>query len=475
LVADSGLLLALLLLALAPLWPSHQPVSTVEGSADAWQLALPWMAVMLAASSTVVQLLQGEGIDRFLTLLAAILGALLAASQFLAHRDSLILLRQSRLSEKTLADVIARAPVGIARLSTEFKMLAANPSLGVLLRDRPEALAGSAIVKYLPPDVQPQMREKLAALASGEREIVESEVPMVRADGAPAWVQLTSTTVKKPTGQVDYFLAMMQDITERHEAEQTSRATLAELERLNQVKTEFLQTISHEFKTALIGIEGFSELMRDGTDVTTNEVREFARDIHSGAERLSKMVDELLELDHVEKADSPILLGLVDMNTVIRREVEQMKLGSDGLTFTAMLDPNLPGIVGDAAKLSQLANMLLRNAVRYSPDGGQIVVATRTHIGQLEVSVTDQGLGMRADFDNPLFSSDDLYAKNPIRRVVGTGLGLGIARHIVALHGGRIWMDRLDGIGFEAHVTFPLEMTAPIAGAGLQAASGRAS
>ena len=472
-VADAGLVLALLVLVLAPLWPASPPVMTPEDSADAWQLALPWMAVLLASVSSVIQLLQGEGIDRFLTVLAAIFGALLAASQFLAHKDSLVLLRKSRLSEKTLADVIGRAPVGIARVSTQLRILAANPSLGVLLRDPPDVLAGSTIVKYLPADVQPHMREALAALASGEHEIIESEIPLVRADGTRAWVHLTSTAVKKPTGPVDYFLAMMQDITERHEAEQASSASLTELERLNQVKTEFLQSISHEFRTALIGIEGFSELMQEGTDISPHEVKEFARDIHTGAERMNQMLTEFLDLDHVEKSSAPITLGSVDMNTVIRREIERIELGTDGLTFTAMLDPSLPLIVGDQSQFAQLARLLLSNAVRYSPDGGQILVATRTHVGQLEVSVRDQGAGMRADFDNPLFDSDDLYAKNPIRRVVGTSLGLGMARKIVALHGGRIWMDRLDGIGFEAHVTFPLDRVAPNANA--QSASAQAT
>jgi len=298
---------------------------------------------------------------------------------------------------------------------------------------------------------------------------------MIRADGTRAWVHLATTTVKKPGGQVDYFLAMLEDNTARHDAEQAARTNLAELEQLNQLKTKFLQSISHEFKTALIGIEGFSELMKVSTDIDPDEVREFARDIHSGAERLNQMVTEFLDLDQVETGTARVLLGPVDMNAIIRREIELAKQGTDGLSFTAMLDPNLAVMVGDQGKLSVLVQVLLGNAVKYSPDGGQIIIATRTRAGQLEVSVTDQGVGVRADFDNPLFDGDDLYANNPIRRVVGTGLGLGLARQIVALHGGRIWMDRLDGIGSEANVLFPVNITARIASASVQPASSKAS
>jgi PAS domain S-box-containing protein len=191
------------------------------------------------------------------------LGAFLAASQFLAHRESLMVLRKSRLSEKTLADMISHAPVGIARVNTELKVIAANPSLGGLLREPPEVIAGSSIIKYASPEAQPQMRQGLDGLSSGRSEVIESEVPIARADGSLAWVGLTATAVKKSNGEVDYLLAMLQDTTARHEAEEVSRTNLAELERLNRLKTEFLQSISHEFKTALIGIEGFSELMGD--------------------------------------------------------------------------------------------------------------------------------------------------------------------------------------------------------------------
>jgi signal transduction histidine kinase len=189
----------------------------------------------------------------------------------------------------------------------------------------------------------------------------------------------------------------------------------------------------------------------------------------------NQMVGEFLELDHVENMPAAMQVGPVDLNAVIRGAVDEVKQGTDGMKLTAMLDPNLAVMLGDEARLAELVRLLLNHAVRHSPDGGQIVVSSRTHVGQIEVSVMDHGIGVRADFDNPLFSGDDLYSTNPIRRVVGTGLGLGIARQIVALHGGRIWMDRLDGIGSEAHVTFPLDMTARTGGESKQSASAKAS
>ena len=102
---------------------------------------------------------------------------------------------------------------------------------------------------------------------------------------------------------------------------------------------------------------------------------------------------------------------------------------------------------------------LLGNAARYSPEGGRITVTTSIHGNTVTVSVKDEGLAARGDFDNRLFGQDDLYANNPIRKIVGTALGLGIVRQVVEMHGGRVWVDRVEGEGSEFH--FTLQATGP--------------
>jgi len=457
-VADGGAVGAFLLIALAPLWPAPSTVGAESSRVDMWQLALPWMAVLLTALITLVLVLQDHSLERFLALLIAILAALLAVSQILAHKNSVSLLALSRLSQKTLADIFAHAPIGMARADLDFNVIAANPSLGAMLREPIEVVIGSTITKYLPGEAQQQMRERLGALVSGTTDTVDAETPMILADGSRVWVQVTATAVNDSSGQIDYFLVTFQDVTTRHEAVEAARASLAGLEQLNEVKTEFLQSVAHEFKTAIIGIQGFSELIRDGKDLDANLVHEFASDINNSARRLDRMVTEIQTIDGVETGPSNIRLESVDVNAMIRREVEEIKTGTHGLTFTEKLEPGLTSVAGDAAKLSQVVSTLLRNATQHSPDGGQVIIASRTHVGQVEVSVKDQGLGARAEFDNPLFGQDDLYANNPIRRVIGIELGIGIARQIVALHGGRMWVDRLEGIGSEFHFTVPVSL-----------------
>jgi signal transduction histidine kinase len=318
-------------------------------------------------------------------------------------------------------------------------------------------MIGSTIAKYLPAEVQPLVFEKLGTLMSGAVDTVEADIPMIRADGSLVWVHLTSTAVKKMSGgETDYFLTTLQDASERHQVEEAARTNLGVLERLNQLKNEFLQSVSHEFKTALIGIEGFSKLMLDETELDANEIRAFATDIHNGATHLDRMVNEILDLDRVEAGRTTLQIQRLDLNIMIGREAAELRMEMDGALLITNLEPSLPAVAGDPAKLSEVVRNLLHNALKHSPDGGQIVISSGVRDGHVEVSVRDNGVGIRGDFDNRLFDLDDLYANNPIRKVVGTGLGLGIAREIVQMHGGRLWVDRLEGVGSEFHFTVPI-------------------
>src|SRR5919197_2869847 len=103
----------------------------------------------------------------------------------------------------------------------------------------------------------------------------------------------------------------------RHQAEEAARESLSTLDRLNKLKSEFLQSVSHEFKTALIGIQGFSEFMRDADELDVNDARSFADDIHREAERLDRMITEMVALDQVESNRANLRVAPVDVNALI--------------------------------------------------------------------------------------------------------------------------------------------------------------
>ena len=307
---------------------------------------------------------------------------------------------------------------------------------------------------------------KIKALTSGAQETVEGETESRRAGGSKVWMHWSATAVPNARGESEYFIAMFEDTTARHEADAASAATLDLMQRLNSLKTEFLQNVSHEFKTALIGIQGFSEFMRDADQLDVNDARAFAADINRDAERLDRMVTEMLALDRVETAGATLLLRPLDINVVIQHEAAKLRSESTAHVLELELEPNLPMVSGDVDKLREVIRSLLDNAARYSPDGGRITVTASAAGAVVTVTVRDEGEAVRSDFDNRLFGQDDVYADNPIRKVVGTGLRLGIARQVIEMHGGRFWVDRLEGKGSESHFTLKAISSFPASPAG---------
>jgi signal transduction histidine kinase len=283
--------------------------------------------------------------------------------------------------------------------------------------------------------------------------VAEDDIQARRADGSSIWVHWSANAVQDRSGATQYYVAMFEDTTARHETERAAAKSLEVLERLNTLKSEFLQNVSHEFKTALIGIQGFSEFMRDADELDLNDVRAFAADIYRDAERLDRMVTEMLALDRAESTRANLRVERVELSVVIRREAEATRKQVHGNTLVLNIQEDLPAVAGDDAKLSEVVRTLLDNAVKRSPEGGVITVSAAANASGVEVSVKDQGVTARAEFDERLFGENDLYANSPIRKVVGTGLGLGIARQVIELHGGRFWVG---GAGTEFHFSLPV-------------------
>jgi len=448
----------LLITGAAFLWSARpEAMHSNEVSIGLWQMALPWTAVLVAAASAVSLVVRGEPTDQFLTLLAATLATLLMVNQVLVRADAQALLIKSHESERLLTEMVAHARRGIVRTDRDFKIVGANPGLGVLFGLPTDAMLGSPIAKYVSVEGSQEVRAKLDRLMRGEISTLDLHVQGTHSDGHSLWLGASIFAVKDTAGGVDYALSYIEDLTDKHAAEQSAGSSLGVLQHLNQIRTEFIRSISHEFKTGLVGIQGFSELIADAKAIEADEAKTYARDIYASASRLVGLVTELVQLNDVEMSPMSLCLEPVDLNEVAGAEVEKSRPRMANVFLTMNRTPSMPTLLGDVARLSEVVDTLLVNALKYSPLGGEIVVSTGVSLGEAMVSVSDQGVGARMDFDNQIFESHDIYADSPIRKVVGTGLGLGIARQIVEMHGGHIWVERM-ATGSEFHFTIPLTL-----------------
>lgn len=460
-VLDSGWVVGFLLIALAPLWPgASSRVDTVEGPVQLWQLALPWIAVLAGAITVMERAATDQNLDRFATVLAGGLGVLFVASHVLSHRDSLDLLHKSRMTEaqverrsKLLDEILAHAPLGIARAGVDTNIIDVNPRMAALLRTTPDKMIGTPVAKYLHPDEYARVYEAFQPLMKGAVDTVESDSRAIRADGTEVWLHWSATSVRNALGRIAYFLVMYEDTDAEHAANEAAAAHLAGLERLNQLKSEFVSLVSHEFRTALVGITGFSEMIRD-EEVSLDEAKAYAGDINKESERLNRMINDMLDLDRIEAGRLTLHIESVDLNDLLQGAAGRTRVTSESHRVVCHFDGR-PIIRCDPDRVAQVAANLLGNAVKYSPDGGEIVVSTKLMGDEVDVSIRDHGVGIAPEFMHKLFSRYERYEKTS-GKILGTGLGLALAKQIVELHGGKISVSSELGDGSDFHFTLPV-------------------
>jgi len=224
------------------------------------------------------------------------------------------------------------------------------------------------------------------------------------------------------------------------------------------MKTEFTSMVSHEFRTALTGIQGMSELINGG-QMKLAEVHEYSGYIFQEAERVNRLITDMLDLDRLEAGKMKLEMSPIDLNAIVEGVAARSSVVSLKHRISTALEPNVPMVLGDSDRLVQVVTNLVSNAIKYSPVGGEVLISTHSVNGAVEVSIKDHGVGIPADFVDRLFGRFERYEKSP-SKVIGTGLGLAIARQIIEMHGGKIWVESAVGSGSVFHFTIPAVATA---------------
>jgi two-component system phosphate regulon sensor histidine kinase PhoR len=173
---------------------------------------------------------------------------------------------------------------------------------------------------------------------------------------------------------------------------------------------------------------------------------------------LTQMVQELLELSRIESGRAPLQLVPVPVADVVLPPVERLRPQAEraGLTLTVALPPDLPPLQADAERIQQVVTNLVHNAVKFTPPGGQVSVWAERAGDEVVVRVHDTGVGIPSDDLPRIF--ERFYKADRARSGGGTGLGLAIARHIVQAHGGRIWVESVEGQGSTFYFSLPLAL-----------------
>ncbi len=251
------------------------------------------------------------------------------------------------------------------------------------------------------------------------------------------------------------------DITERKRRELIeAEARAAQL--ANQAKSEFLASMSHELRTPLNAIIGFSDVLQEQYFGKLNEKqKEYVKDILDSGKHLLLLINDILDLSKIEAGKDELELSLVYFTELLEGSLIMIKEKAlkHGINLNLKIAKEIEGlrINADERKLKQIMFNLLSNAAKFTPDGGAIVVEARIEGEEMVTSVTDNGIGIAADDQKHLFERFYQVKGGILDKTPGTGLGLSLAKHMVDMHGGRIWAEsKGEGQGSRFTFTLPL-------------------
>jgi two-component system, sensor histidine kinase and response regulator len=223
----------------------------------------------------------------------------------------------------------------------------------------------------------------------------------------------------------------------------------------NRIQSDFLSVVGHEFRTALTGILGFSEMIREG-GLDEDDAQEYADDIHNDAIRLTRLINELLDLERMKSGRVEMNGEQVEINALIQEIVARANIVTHRGQIQFNLDEDIPPIVADSDKLTQVITNLISNAVKYSPEGGIILIGSRRENSTVHFFVQDHGIGVPAEKQEQIFERYARVESSATRYIGGTGLGLPIVRQIVEMHHGTVWVESILGEGSTFHVVLPI-------------------
>jgi PAS domain S-box-containing protein len=297
----------------------------------------------------------------------------------------------------------------------------------------------------------------------------------LRKDGTTFWANVTLTALRDDTGQLLGYAKLTRDLTEtkrveaieavtqqREEMLDAERSARITAQRATRVKDEFLATLSHELRSPLSAILGWTQvLLRADTPRGPEEQRRAVEVIDRNARAQVQLIDDLLDLSRIMTGKLRLDLNQVSFSNVVEAAVDSARPAAEakGLRLKAILSSSKDIVSADSTRLQQVVWNLLTNAIKFTPKGGQVQVVLQRVNSHVELIVSDTGIGIPANYLPHVFERFSQMDSSTTRAFGGLGLGLAICKQLVELHGGVIRAaSQGEGRGATFSVQLPLSI-----------------
>ncbi|RRR69350.1 MAG: GAF domain-containing protein [Candidatus Viridilinea halotolerans] len=359
-------------------------------------------------------------------------------------------------SANYLGQVFNNLPTGLALLDVNGKVVRTNPAWtqlwGLEQASRRETFHVSLdLIELLLPRLSEPLR-LTEFCSAGQRSPNETMNLRVRLSNPVQELQILAVPTRDSQRQISGRLWAVDDVTREREADR--------------LKNEFVSIVSHELRTPLTSILGYTELLLS-REFKSEERIQFIKTVYDEAERLAKLVEDLLSVSRIEAGKVQLNRWLNSLNSIVNELSTQ--LHTQLVVHRLLLDiaPDLPPVYIDRDKIKQVIFNILNNAIKYSPKGGEIALemalapplrlpANHPPGRWIRVAIRDQGLGIAPDDLSRIWERFYRVDNTNTRRIGGTGLGLSITKALVELHEGQIWVESELGRGSSFYFTLPV-------------------
>ncbi|MDD5504653.1 MAG: ATP-binding protein [Candidatus Omnitrophica bacterium] len=234
---------------------------------------------------------------------------------------------------------------------------------------------------------------------------------------------------------------------------------ITDLKRLESIRKDFVANVSHELRTPVSNIQGYAETLLRGAIDDKEHAKDFLGIIHSDAQRLSSLINDLLDLAKMESGKLTLELKYNDLTEIIETVVPKLAKSVNGknINLDIHIADSAKTIFCDRNKIAQVLFNLIENAVKYTRPGGTITIRVLEEKGFIRVDVSDTGIGIPAEHLSRIFERFYRVDKARSRELGGTGLGLAIVKHIVQSHSGEVWVKSAPGKGSVFSFTLPIK------------------